>query len=168
MQQASARGVGGVAETVTVAELMDDAIKFNSLSSERQGTAITRELQETPPLMVDRNMVLQVLINLLSNARHAVAESPVKKIVLRSRATEDHIEIEVEDTGCGIAPENRAKVFSHGFTTKKNGHGFGLHSSANAATQLGGRLLVRSDGIGKGACFTFVLPLNRDPVSSLH
>ena len=168
MQQDNAKVVGGVAETVSVAELMDDAIKFNSLSNERHGFVVTRELQGIPSIVIDRHKLLQVLINLLSNARHAIQESPIKKIVLRSRATDDQVAIEVEDSGCGIAPENRAKIFNHGFTTKKNGHGFGLHSSANAAAQLGGRLLVRSDGIGKGACFTIVLPLNRSSVPPLQ
>ena len=59
----------------------------------------------------------------------------------------------------GIARENLTRIFSHGFTTKKHGHGFGLHSCANAAGEMGGSLSVRSDGPGKGATFTLELPL---------
>jgi signal transduction histidine kinase len=64
----------------------------------------------------------------------------------------------VRDTGTGISPENLTRVFQLGFTTKKEGHGFGLHSGANAAKEMGGNLTVHSDGPGKGAAFTIELP----------
>jgi signal transduction histidine kinase len=61
----------------------------------------------------------------------------------------------------GIASENLTRVFHHGFTTKRGGHGFGLHSSANAAVEMGGRLSARSDGPGLGATFVLELPLEK-------
>jgi two-component system NtrC family sensor kinase len=59
----------------------------------------------------------------------------------------------------GIAPENLTRIFSHGFTTRTDGHGFGLHSAALAAQQMGGRLTAQSDGPGRGATFTLELPV---------
>ena len=58
----------------------------------------------------------------------------------------------------GIAPENLTRIFSHGFTTRREGHGFGLHSGALAAREMDGRLVASSDGPGKGATFTLELP----------
>jgi len=67
--------------------------------------------------------------------------------------------IEVEDTGCGIAPDHLSRVFSLGFTTRADGHGFGLHSSACSAVELGGSLTCHSDGPDRGALFRLALPL---------
>ena len=70
---------------------------------------------------------------------------------------------EIYDNGIGIQPENMDKIFRHGFTTKSDGHGFGLHSSANAATEIGGTLSVESDGEGHGAVFRLTMPVTFDP-----
>jgi signal transduction histidine kinase len=75
-----------------------------------------------------------------------------------SRTAEGNVAITVRDNGIGIAPENLTRIFGHGFTTKKDGHGFGLHSGALAAKQMNGSLSVHSDGLGKGASFTLELP----------
>jgi two-component system NtrC family sensor kinase len=58
----------------------------------------------------------------------------------------------------GIAAENLKRIFAHGFTTRKNGHGFGLHSGALAAKELGGSLRAQSVGPGQGASFVLELP----------
>jgi signal transduction histidine kinase len=104
--------------------------------------------------------VLQILINLISNAKHALVDSTCddRTITLRSSVTGEMIRIEVEDNGIGIAPENLDRIFRFGFTTKRNGHGFGLHGSALAARQLQGSLSVHSDGVGRGARFVLELP----------
>ena len=68
--------------------------------------------------------------------------------------------ISVADNGIGIPAENLTRIFAHGFTTRKHGHGFGLHSSALAASEMGGALRVQSDGHGCGATFTIELPLS--------
>jgi two-component system, NtrC family, sensor kinase len=70
------------------------------------------------------------------------------------------VRIRVKDVGVGIPPENLTKIFGFGFTTRKEGHGFGLHSSANTARELGGALAGHSDGPGKGAEFTLDLPVS--------
>jgi two-component system, NtrC family, sensor kinase len=69
------------------------------------------------------------------------------------------LRITVKDNGEGIAAENMTRIFTHGFTTKKDGHGFGLHGAAIAAREMEGSLTAASDGPGRGATFTLILPL---------
>ena len=108
--------------------------------------------------------MLQVLVNLLRNARDSLVESSPDQRQLTVRIKhggslgDRKIVIEVIDNGVGIAKENLTRIFSHGFTTKKQGHGFGLHSSANVAKEMGGSLTASSDGPGRGAIFTLQLP----------
>ena len=73
-------------------------------------------------------------------------------------ANETGVLFRVSDNGAGIAPENLARLFRYGFTTREQGHGFGLHTSAIAANELGGRLSAESAGEGRGAAFTLDLP----------
>ena len=75
-----------------------------------------------------------------------------------AKNSSDFVHVSVIDNGVGISPENLPRIFQHGFTTRKDGHGFGLHSGALAAKELGGTLTVHSDGVGKGATFTLTLP----------
>jgi C4-dicarboxylate-specific signal transduction histidine kinase len=149
-------------EKVRVADLMNDALRMNESSLLRHDDQIERVYAHAPAeITVDRHKVIQILVNLVSNAKHACQASaaPKKKVALRVSNGSDTIRIAVCDNGVGIAPENLTRVFSHGFTTKKNGHGFGLHSGALAAKELGGTLTVQSEGPGKGAQFTLELPL---------
>jgi two-component system NtrC family sensor kinase len=98
----------------------------------------------------------------LRNAKYAVGESERtdKRITVSIfAATEQTAHIVVSDNGIGISPENLTRVFAHGFTTKEEGHGFGLHSGALAAHAMGGSLNVASAGIGHGASFTLELPI---------
>ncbi len=153
--------VSGVIETLPVADLVEDALRMNVAALERHRVEIVREYASVPSIMVDKHKVLQILVNLLRNAKYACDESnsPAKKITLRITGGEDRVRIAVIDNGIGISKENFTRIFSHGFTTKKDGHGFGLHSGALAAKEMGGALLVHSDGVGCGAAFTLELPL---------
>lgn len=161
MQQSYAR-VMGVAEVVKLADVMEDAIKMQGGAYERHGINLIRDYVSTPPVAMDKHKVMQILVNFLSNAKYAcdASEKELKKVTVRTRqAGKDRVRLEVEDNGIGINPENLGRIFSQGFTTRKNGHGFGLHSGRNAAKELGGELHVTSDGVGKGAIFTLELPL---------
>jgi PAS domain S-box-containing protein len=164
VQQSEAR-TSGLYERVAVADAVEDALRMNVGSFDRHRIAITREFERgLPPVNMDRHRVLEILINLLRNARDAVRdqEDTPRRIDIGIRATPTGgVAITVRDTGVGIAPENLTRIFQHGFTTKKDGHGFGLHSSANAAREMGGRLIARSDGPGRGATFTLELPVER-------
>ncbi len=161
MQQAYAR-VSGVVEKVAVPELVESAFKMHMGAFDRHRVKVVREFEDVPLVIVDRHKILQILVNILQNAKYACDEGGrvEKKVVLRIKAAgEDHVQIEVTDNGIGIAPQNLNRIFSHGFTTRKNGHGFGLHSAILAAKEMGGKLTVHSDGVGKGATFSLELPL---------
>lgn len=83
-------------------------------------------------------------------------------MTMRVAQDDGHVRIAVSDNGVGIPPENLTRIFHHGFTTKRDGHGFGLHSGALAAKELDGTLSVASEGVGKGATFTLELPLEQE------
>jgi len=160
MQQRYARGTG-VVEVLSVADLVDDSIRINAASLTRHEVNVVCEIDQVPPLKTDRHKAMQILVNLLSNAKHALdqSEGDRRMMVRVTQNQEGLLEIAVIDNGTGIAPENLSRIFSHGFTTKKLGHGFGLHSGALAARELGGTLKAHSDGPGLGATFTLTLPL---------
>ena len=161
MQQSYAK-VMGVVEKVSPTVLLDDALAIFTEELLKHQIEVIRSFQNVPNVNVDKHKVLQILINLLSNAKHAIIEktnNPEKKIVINIEpCCQDRVSITVEDTGIGIHPDNLTRIFGFGFTTRKNGHGFGLHLGAIAARELGGSLTATSDGIGKGACFTLELP----------
>jgi two-component system sensor kinase FixL len=163
-QQDHARFVGAV-EQVELPELIDDALRLHATSFERLGIQVRREYAAIPPIMLDRHKLLQILVNLLSNARHALLESPRpdKQLTLRiGPHAEGLMRVEVADNGVGIAPENLSRIFTQGFTTKRDGHGFGMHASALAATEMKGRLLCTSAGRDMGATFIIELPLTSE------
>ena len=160
MQQSYAR-LGGMTEAFDARELLEDALRINEAALARHSIRLIREFVETPPVAVDKHKVLQILVNLVRNAKHAMiaAEKSEKQLTVSvQRADQGRVLIQVRDNGIGIPTENLTRIFQHGFTTKKEGHGFGLHSGANAAKEMGGALSVASDGPGHGAVFTLELP----------
>jgi signal transduction histidine kinase len=169
LQQSYAR-TGAAMEPVDLVELAEDALHINAASLNRHRIRLEKHFDPgLPPAHTDKNTVLQILVNLIRNAKHAVEESNSDQrlisIAIR-RHGEERVGIIVADTGVGIPPENMARLFSHGFTTRKTGHGFGLHSSEAAARELGGTLSAKSDGPGLGASFTLVLPLHQPKAAS--
>lgn len=160
MQQTFA-SASGVEECVDVRELLEDCLRLNQSSLSRHGVEVIREIDEVPLIMLDKHKVLQILVNLVSNARQACDDSGRidKRLRLRVTSGDGRVRLSVTDNGKGIPPENLSRIFNHGFTTRKDGHGFGLHSGALTAKELGGSLQAQSDGIGLGATFTLVLPL---------
>jgi PAS domain S-box-containing protein len=160
MQQAHARAMG-VEEEVEVPQLIRDALRLHAESFEKQGIQVRCEYAQVPPLLADRHKLLQILLNLLSNARHALLESPRedKRLSIQVRpGAGEGLRIEVADNGTGIAPEHLPRLFTQGFTTKRTGHGFGLHISALTATEMKGSLTCHSAGPGQGATFVLELP----------
>ncbi|OJH40324.1 ATP-binding protein [Cystobacter ferrugineus] len=161
MQQEHAR-VSAPVELVKVSQLIDDALRLHAVSFQRSGIDIRREYEPIPPILLDRHKLLQILLNLLSNARHALLDSERddKRIIIRLTALpDDRVRIQVIDNGQGISPEHLTRMFTQGFTTKKDGHGFGLHISALAAIEMAGTLSCESEGPGLGATFTIDLPM---------
>jgi signal transduction histidine kinase len=155
--------VSGLIEAVSLPDLVEDAIRIVGPGLDRYGIHLERDYEEGIPVAVDKHSLLQILLNLLRNAERAVTDSgrQEKSIRLRIRRWgEDRIRILVQDTGVGVPPENLTRIFSHGFTTRHDGHGFGLHSGANAARRMGGALWAESDGLGRGATFILELPMS--------
>ena len=160
MQQGYAKR-GGITDTVDVRMLVEDSLRMNEGAFSRLGVTIVREFEDVPLVQVDKHKVLQILVNVVRNAKYACAEAAggTKCVTVRVRAAHGSILLSVSDTGVGIPKENLERIFNHGFTTRADGHGFGLHSSALAAKQLGGSLQAESAGPGQGATFTLTLPL---------
>ncbi len=159
-QQAYAN-LSGVTENLAPAALVEEALAIKAQSMERHRIEIVRNYSETAQVAVDRHKVLQILINLFANAKHAIAhyDGPDRRVTIGIHSgVAGQVCIEVHDTGEGISAENLTRIFQYGFTTKEDGHGFGLHSGANAAREMGGLLSVASAGPGRGATFTLELP----------
>jgi PAS domain S-box-containing protein len=165
MQQSYAK-VSGVFENLPAHRLVEDAIAMNIGAFERHGVEVERQFSSVPLIRVDRHKVLQILINLIRNAKYALddVERLDKRLVISiSAPNERYVHIVASDNGIGISPENLTRIFAHGFTTRKGGHGFGLHSGAIAARSMGGAITVASAGIGQGATFTLELPIAVNP-----
>lgn len=162
MQQTHAK-VSGAFEHLDPASVVEDALRMNVSTYEQDQIEVVRDYQvPCPEVNVDYHKVLQILVNLLQNARHALAHAPTpgRRVVVRVEPLDNgQVAIRVIDNGSGIEPQHFPHIFQHGFTTRKDGHGFGLHSSANAAKEVGGSLNARSAGAGAGAEFTLELPV---------
>jgi len=169
MQNGYARS-GSVQEQVELGALIEQAVGLGCPDPDRHGLELVRRVEHDSAITLDRHRVLQILVNLLANARDSIAAhassgaTGARRITVTARLDAGWIELAVEDTGGGIAPESLLRIFSAGFTTKPKGHGYGLHSSALAAEQLGGTLRCASPGLGQGA--TFVLRVPTETASS--
>lgn len=163
-QQLYAKTSGATEETPII-EVIEEALRMSNDAFVRHRISIERDFQVRPVIISDRHKIMQILINLLINAKCACAESgrADTHITLRTTGGGIGIRIAVVDNGVGIPAENLVRIFNHGFTTRKEGHGFGLHSGAIVAKELGGTLLAQSDGPGHGATFVLELPCNPDP-----
>lgn len=161
LQQAYAT-MAGVAEPLKPATLMEDALRMNSSALIRHDVRVVRDFGPVPPVMAEQAKALQILVNLINNAKYAADESGLAEKIITLRVTSGatgRVQLSVQDNGIGILAENLTKIFQHGFTTKATGHGFGLHSSANAAKEMKGSLCAYSDGPGLGATFILDLPI---------
>jgi signal transduction histidine kinase len=160
MQQSYAR-MGGRSEPLDLAQLMDDALHINEAGLSRHHVQVIKDYQLAPPVQAERNKVLQILVNLIRNAKHALDDCHQgERIVTISIAngTDGLVNLTVADNGVGISAENMTRLFSYGFTTRRGGHGFGLHSSVNTAREMGGGLTASSAGVGLGAAFVLSIP----------
>ncbi len=162
-QQAYAHA-GFHAEQLEIHELMEDALKIQIASLEKWGVKLHKHYRETPACVGQKSKLLQVLTNLIKNAKEAMNNNDEfnkpKELTIETGVLDNSFSyIKITDNGCGINSKQLAKIFNHGFTTKEDGHGFGLHTSANAMTEMRGALKVDSAGTEKGASFTITIPI---------
>ncbi|MEX0164055.1 HAMP domain-containing histidine kinase [Pseudomonas brassicacearum] len=164
--QQSYAGNASVLEPGSLRELVEDVVRICDVSLARHHITLIKEFSDVQQMPLDKHRVLQILVNLINNAKQALdagANRP-PQIILRLKVVDDgRVRVEVEDNGEGIAQDNLARVFEHGFTTRVDGHGFGLHSCILAAHEMGGDLTVQSAGPGRGALFILELPLASTP-----
>ena len=164
--QQSYAGANSLMEPLHISELLEDALRMNAGALTRHHVTVVKEYGEVPQVMGDKHRLLLILINLISNAKYAMSglSSRPRQMTLGVKIIDDTtLQVSVKDDGEGIAAENMTRIFAHGFTTRKEGHGFGLHSCALAAIEMNGHLTAHSDGPGKGAQFTLHIPLHRIP-----
>ncbi|MBA3581289.1 MAG: MASE1 domain-containing protein [Gammaproteobacteria bacterium] len=168
-QQTYAR-VGAMRELIEINYLINDAIEMNAPKVDRFDIEIKRNYAKTPAFYIDKHDVLQIVGNLIRNAKHALQIANIENrcITITTRMLEERVYIDIEDNGQGISEKIQKSIFEFGFTTKKDGHGFGLHASANAARAMGGRLTFYSAGEGQGACFTLELPCDETGTDATH
>ncbi|MBA3813307.1 MAG: PAS domain-containing protein [Alphaproteobacteria bacterium] len=168
MTQNDISRASGLTEKVFLPDIIEAALGISTISFAQDNIHIEKKYQETPFVLVDKVKLLQVLINLIRNARDSLVENlkvdqKILTITLEQNKLTNDIIILFRDNGMGILPENLPKIFSLGFTTKEKGHGLGLHMSIINANDLGGSLSVESEGNGKGATFILTFPLIEPP-----
>jgi signal transduction histidine kinase len=159
MAQQDCARAGAVIEVVEPTEILEAAVRMSCLEDE--GVCVVRDYEVVPALRMDRHRFLQVVTNLLRNARHAVRglRGRAPEVTVAARLSEvEQLQVIVADNGIGIPRDSLEKIFQLGFTTKSSGNGLGLHSSANAARVMGGSLRAESDGPDRGATFVLELP----------
>ena len=164
LQQSYAK-VSNIRETTDIAELIADALHINKGALERHGIEVGQDIDVTGTVLLEKQKILQVLVNLIKNSADSLGESPKtpKRLNIVIKMTEpDRLSLRIEDNGIGIPPENLTRIFAHGFTTKKQGHGFGLHTGALAIAEMGGTLRAESDGHNRGASFILELPTHEE------
>ena len=162
-QQSLAKaGSGGTGtEPIKPALVFEEALALGLSADERKALKLKTDFGDGGPLELDRHRLIQILVNLIRNASHSVFGNDDAQLDLAVRLGNDRLRFEVRDNGVGIDPKNKVKIFAHGFTTRQDGHGFGLHASACAAMEMGGTLSCESAGVGHGATFCIDLPLTK-------
>lgn len=157
-------GIKNVKESVGLADAFEVAIKMCDIQT-KNNINIIKNYDNGYSILVDKPKLLQILVNLIKNAKESLDmsqnQNKVISLSISENSENNSLVLTVEDNGVGIEFDNLTRIFSMGFTTKAKGHGFGLHSCANASKQLGGSLHVQSEGLNKGARFVLELPKNQ-------
>ncbi|MEE8126028.1 MAG: HAMP domain-containing sensor histidine kinase [Nitrospirales bacterium] len=162
---------GGQVEGIFLVELLDHAMELSMQPGDAKWITVQRHFQEVPSILGDKHQLLQILVNLLRNAKQAMRQDTqeMHTLILRVESQGEDgscVVITIQDSGIGIAPEHLSRIFTRGFTTKQDGNGIGLHSAVIAIQNMGGSLQVHSDGMGMGATFTLTFPVQMESVKS--
>ncbi|CAM2005390.1 trifunctional serine/threonine-protein kinase/ATP-binding protein/sensor histidine kinase [Acanthopleuribacter pedis] len=165
-QQSYAAG-GFHDEWVSLETVLESALDLQSLMLTANHVHIEKTIQATPPVLIQRVKLVHVIVNLLKNAKEAMDHLPhdQRGIQIHLGVSDKEVCLSVKDVGVGIAPDHLERIFHHGFTTKAEGHGFGLHSCANSVNEMNGRMWVESEGEGRGATFLLAFPVASQEVT---
>ena len=169
--QTMAKSAGQI-EQVSLANVLSHAMELSFQPGDEKWIAMRLDYQQVPTVLVDQHQLLQILVNLLRNAKQAMRQQVVQdshELKLSVKYQDDHeasVVITIQDSGIGIAPEHLSRMFTRGFTTKTDGNGIGLHSSSLAIQNMGGSMHVQSEGVGRGATFTLIFPVQKEAVLS--
>lgn len=160
-------GAGLQMENASLSDMIDNALTLQAGSIERHSLNVKKKLNTTDEVPVHRSKMIHVLVNIIKNAKESMEGNHPenKNLTIKTWQSGEMINLSITDNGAGIRKENLDKIFSHAFTTKKNGHGFGLHSCANYMSEMGGKVEVTSDGEGQGATFTLMFPMTNKPIT---
>ncbi len=161
LQQRRAR-LGGGEGPMDIEEIIDEALKIANNSITRYDVQLERSRNPWPLLRLDRHKIMQILVNLINNAAKAIddanREGAERWLRIWCEHKDERLFVHVADHGIGILPEHQERLFEYGFTTRKTGHGFGLHSCKLLSHEMEGELGAHSEGAGLGARFTLILP----------
>jgi DNA-binding LacI/PurR family transcriptional regulator len=147
-------------QPVVIAQTIETALKLQEGNLARQRVEVMRDLSDVPPVMARQAELVHVFVNLIKNAVEAMRNTPpdARRLTVQVRAEGGFVRVRFADAGEGITPENAPRIFTYGFTTKPDGHGFGLHTCANHVRQMGGNIQAESDGPDRGASFVLSFP----------
>lgn len=148
-------------QEIDLQSLISQAVAINQQLIQSMGVRLVKNVPDLPELMLNRNKITQILVNMIRNGLQAMQDrSPDQRLLkIHCRLLDQRdLEIEVSDTGIGFDEHTQAKLFTHGFSTKTTGNGLGLHYCANAMREIGGSISASSPGPGLGATFRIVVP----------
>lgn len=152
---------GELKEKIAINTLLDDMLKLLENDIKHYSIIVEKIYQYLPDIEIDKSDLVQILENLFLNAIDSLSvKKGERQLTVCTRFEGSMIILEIKDTGIGIAPDHLEKIFDYGFTLKETGHGYGLHNSSKLASELGGKLIAKSEGLGKGASFLLSLPVN--------
>ena len=145
---------------LNLSTLINDALQFEKVSLERHKIQVTVDVSATGFISGNQSKVLHVFLNLIKNAKESLlcAEQKQRKLKITTRRDRDQLLVFISDDGLGLSKSQLNRMFNYGFTTKQEGHGFGLYTCDQTMKELGGTISVTSEGLGKGATFKLVFP----------
>ncbi|MEA2723022.1 MAG: hypothetical protein QOH59_793 [Gemmatimonadales bacterium] len=156
---------GSLKEELSMNEIVQEVIAITRGEVLKGGASIRTRLTDLPLITGDRVQLQQLLLNLIMNAVESMSavQGRAREVVISTQRSEnDEALVTVQDSGVGLDPEGKDKIFDAFFTSKSVGMGMGLAISRSIAEHHGGRLWATSND-GPGAAFLFTIPLNLDP-----
>jgi signal transduction histidine kinase len=148
-------------QRVNLMEVLEESLLVNAPLRQQMGVRVEINASELPDVSLNKSRVVQVLVNLQKNAvlsMQTVPEDLRRMAITVTVLAKGTIEISVQDSGIGLTPEIKERLFAQRFTTRTDGSGLGLHYCANVVREMGGEITAESDGPGTGATFRFTIP----------